>query len=252
MSRGMSENCNLIGLPRSKTADSAQPRYRSIVTRPFSLLVIVRAGSGHETTCDRLPCLQALRHVWVETGIPQVLSPRFFPRSDDSVYMLEYTHRNEGKTSKTMENSGTALKTLVETSKTMENSGTALKTLVETSKTKENPETAFRTLVVEIGESMNREDLQKLKFIYSVTNEEFAQVKISLDLFELLIERRQLSCDRDQLDSLANKLGSIQKPELKVLVETYITNYLSPSHIVTSSRAIQECGQQLSQVEISR
>ena len=30
-------------------ADSAQPRYRSIVTRPFSLLVIVRAGSGHET-----------------------------------------------------------------------------------------------------------------------------------------------------------------------------------------------------------
>ena len=28
-------------------ADSAQPRYRSIVTRPFSLLV--RAGSGHET-----------------------------------------------------------------------------------------------------------------------------------------------------------------------------------------------------------
>ena len=31
-------------------ADSAQPRYRSIVTRPFFLLV--RAGSGHET---RLP-----------------------------------------------------------------------------------------------------------------------------------------------------------------------------------------------------
>ena len=29
-------------------ADSAQPRYRSIVTRPFSLLV--RAGSGHETS----------------------------------------------------------------------------------------------------------------------------------------------------------------------------------------------------------
>ena len=29
-------------------ADSAQPRYRSIVTRLFSLLV--RAGSGHETT----------------------------------------------------------------------------------------------------------------------------------------------------------------------------------------------------------
>ena len=29
-------------------ADSAQPRYCSIVTRPFSLLV--RAGSGHETT----------------------------------------------------------------------------------------------------------------------------------------------------------------------------------------------------------
>ena len=28
-------------------ADSTQPRYRSIVTRPFSLLV--RAGSGHET-----------------------------------------------------------------------------------------------------------------------------------------------------------------------------------------------------------
>ena len=28
-------------------ADSAQPRYRSIVTRPFSLFV--RAGSGHET-----------------------------------------------------------------------------------------------------------------------------------------------------------------------------------------------------------
>ena len=27
--------------------DSAQPKYRSIVTRPFSLLV--RAGSGHET-----------------------------------------------------------------------------------------------------------------------------------------------------------------------------------------------------------
>ena len=47
MSRKMSENCNLIGLPKSKTADSAQPRYRSIVTRPFSLLV--RAGSGHET-----------------------------------------------------------------------------------------------------------------------------------------------------------------------------------------------------------
>ena len=48
MSRGMSENCNLIGLPKSKTADSAQPRYRSIVTIPFSLLV--RAGSGHETS----------------------------------------------------------------------------------------------------------------------------------------------------------------------------------------------------------
>ena len=47
MSRGMSEKCNLIGLPKSKSADSAQPRYRSIVTRPFSLLV--RAGSGHET-----------------------------------------------------------------------------------------------------------------------------------------------------------------------------------------------------------
>ena len=31
-------------------ADSAQPRYRSIVTRPISLLVIVRAGSGHETS----------------------------------------------------------------------------------------------------------------------------------------------------------------------------------------------------------
>ena len=31
-------------------ADSAQPRYRSIVTRPFSLLVHVKAGSGHETT----------------------------------------------------------------------------------------------------------------------------------------------------------------------------------------------------------
>ena len=44
MSRGMSENCNLIGLPKSKTADSAQPRYRSIVT-PCD----VRAGSGHET-----------------------------------------------------------------------------------------------------------------------------------------------------------------------------------------------------------
>ena len=38
------ETCNLI---ESKTADSAQPKYRSIVTRPFSLLV--RAGSGHET-----------------------------------------------------------------------------------------------------------------------------------------------------------------------------------------------------------
>ena len=32
-------------------ADSAQPRYRSIVTRPFSLLV--RAGSGHETSYPR-------------------------------------------------------------------------------------------------------------------------------------------------------------------------------------------------------
>ena len=31
MSRGMSENCNLIGLPKSKTADSAQLRYLSIV-----------------------------------------------------------------------------------------------------------------------------------------------------------------------------------------------------------------------------
>ena len=35
-------------------ADSAQPRYLSIVTRPFSLLV--RAGSGHETT-------DALEHI---------------------------------------------------------------------------------------------------------------------------------------------------------------------------------------------
>ena len=35
-----------------KIVDSAQPIYRSIVTRPFSLLVLVRAGSGHETTAD--------------------------------------------------------------------------------------------------------------------------------------------------------------------------------------------------------
>ena len=57
MSHQMSENCNLIGLPKSKTADSAQPRYRSIVTRPFSLLV--RAGSGHETRAEAEEVRQA-------------------------------------------------------------------------------------------------------------------------------------------------------------------------------------------------
>ena len=39
--------CNLIGLPKSKTADSAQLRNRSTVTDPFPLL---RAGSGDETS----------------------------------------------------------------------------------------------------------------------------------------------------------------------------------------------------------
>ena len=41
---------NLIGLHKNKTADTAKPRKRSIVTRPFSSLALeVPVGSGHET-----------------------------------------------------------------------------------------------------------------------------------------------------------------------------------------------------------
>ena len=44
---------DLIGLPDFKTADSAQLRNRSTVTRPFSSLE--RAGSGDETNVGMTP-----------------------------------------------------------------------------------------------------------------------------------------------------------------------------------------------------
>ena len=45
-------HCNLIRCLEIKTADSAQPRKRSIVTRPFPLQ---RAGSGYETNLHTNP-----------------------------------------------------------------------------------------------------------------------------------------------------------------------------------------------------
>ena len=49
--------CNLIGLPKSKTADLAQPRNRSTVTRPFSSLGGGVWGRDYFTEARLLPLI---------------------------------------------------------------------------------------------------------------------------------------------------------------------------------------------------